>query len=175
VPPILKFVLRYNQKERPVIADFRDNRASVSIQNDSVSALTRGLLTSLDAVIHANLVGDRAAAGSDGAADQRSFATAYQAANHGSSDCRAGDDLGSGVVPMVVTPLGVNRLAMRLLRSSGGRQGQQTHEHAQRQERQNDLFKLHLRSSFFPTCWLDARETRCRGELSGKLPLRLRV
>jgi hypothetical protein len=70
----------------------------------------------LHSLVDADFVGNGPAAGADGSADEGAFAAAEKAPNHGSSDRRSGDDLGSGVVAMVVRTLRADSPVMTTLR-----------------------------------------------------------
>ena len=60
----------------------------------------------VDTLVDADLVGDGSSACADACADEGSFASSEEAAYDCSAGCRADDDLGPGVVVVIVGCLG---------------------------------------------------------------------
>jgi len=63
-------------------------------------------------MVNANLVGDGSAASADASSDDSSLWTTHEATYDCSADRRADDDLGAGVVAMIVCALCRNSSAM---------------------------------------------------------------
>lgn len=61
----------------------------------------------VDTLVDADLVGDGSAAGSEGSADEGSLASAGDCSDNCATRCGAADDLGAGVMAMIMGALGV--------------------------------------------------------------------
>lgn len=68
-----------------------------------------------DSLVHANLVSDAASGRANCAADEGAFAAAGEGSDGGSASCGTDDDLGTGVVAVVMAALGGNGAVMPIV------------------------------------------------------------
>lgn len=80
--------------------------------------LALALLAFLYSFIFADLVGDGTTAGADCSADQSALTASGERADNGSASCRAANDLGSGVVAVVLLGLFALGAVVRRLRDA---------------------------------------------------------